>query len=122
MQEPLAKAIAPLLDAIDAQAVPKHSIEPGDIPIRWRGKVAFGVRVNSTPDLRGALDRLIGAAEREIGRTVDQLNREEKQQMVALLDDLGAFTLRKSVEDVADALGVSRFTVYNYLNAQPKRR
>ena len=34
---------------------------------------------------------------------------------VALLNEWGAFTLRKSVEDVAEALGVSRFTVYNYL-------
>jgi hypothetical protein len=29
--------------------------------------------------------------------------------------------LRRSVEDVADALGVSR-TVYNYLNAMPRSR
>jgi predicted transcriptional regulator YheO len=35
-----------------------------------------------------------------------------------LLDDRGAFQLRRSVEEVADALGVSRFTVYNYLNAE----
>ena len=35
-----------------------------------------------------------------------------------LLDGRGAFQLRKAVEDVADALGVSRFTVYNYLNAE----
>ena len=34
-----------------------------------------------------------------------------------MLDERGAFTLRKAVEDVADALGVSRFTVYNYLNS-----
>ena len=34
-----------------------------------------------------------------------------------LLEDRGAFMLRRSVEDVADALGVSRITVYNYLNA-----
>ncbi len=32
------------------------------------------------------------------------------------LDELGAFTLRKAVEDIADRLEVSRFTVYNYLN------
>jgi predicted transcriptional regulator YheO len=36
---------------------------------------------------------------------------------VKLLNDRGAFSLRRSVEDVADALGVSRITVYNYLNA-----
>ena len=34
-----------------------------------------------------------------------------------LLDDRGAFRLRKSIEDVADALEVRRITVYNYLNA-----
>ncbi len=39
-----------------------------------------------------------------------------------LLDERGAFTLRKSIEDVADALGVSRITVYNYLNAVDRRR
>ena len=42
---------------------------------------------------------------------------EDKQRAVRLLDERGAFTLRKAVEDVADALGVSRFTVYNYLNS-----
>jgi predicted transcriptional regulator YheO len=36
---------------------------------------------------------------------------------VRILDDRGAFTLRKAVEDVADSLRVSRFTVYNYLNS-----
>ena len=36
---------------------------------------------------------------------------------IRLLDDRGAFILRRAVEDVADAMGVSRITVYNYLNA-----
>ena len=34
-----------------------------------------------------------------------------------LLGDRGAFELRRSVEAVAEAMGVSRFTIYNYLNA-----
>jgi len=33
-----------------------------------------------------------------------------------MLNEAGAFQLRKSVEQVAEVLGVSRFTVYNYLN------
>ena len=45
------------------------------------------------------------------------LSREDKQRAIRLLDDRGAFTLRRAVEDVADAMGVSRITVYNYLNA-----
>ena len=32
-----------------------------------------------------------------------------------LLDERGAFMLRRAVEHVADAMGVSRITVYNYL-------
>ncbi|MSZ16504.1 MAG: transcriptional regulator, partial [Actinobacteria bacterium] len=43
--------------------------------------------------------------------------RHEKQLAVKLLDQRGAFILRRAVEDVADAMGVSRITVYNYLNA-----
>jgi len=43
------------------------------------------------------------------------MTRTQKQEAVTLLNEWGAFTLRKSVEDVAEALGVSRFTVYNYL-------
>ena len=38
--------------------------------------------------------------------------------MVALREERGAFTIRHGVENVAAALGVSRFTVYNYLNRQ----
>jgi predicted transcriptional regulator YheO len=40
-----------------------------------------------------------------------------KQVAVRLLDEQGAFLLRKSIEYVADAMGVSRITIYNYLNA-----
>ena len=52
-----------------------------------------------------------------MGCPLTDLSREQKQQVVAKLNDRGAFRLRKSVEDVADVLGVSRFTVYNYLNS-----
>ena len=67
--------------------------------------------------LQGALSRLIEGVERELGAPLGQLGREDKQRAVRMLEDRGAFVLRRSVEDVADALGVSRITVYNYLNA-----
>ena len=49
--------------------------------------------------------------------TVDDQLRTSVPGVWAIGDvnERGAFTLRKSVEDVAEALGVSRFTVYNYL-------
>jgi DNA-binding CsgD family transcriptional regulator len=67
--------------------------------------------------LDGALDQLITQGEAHIGRPLGEMSRTEKQLLVRFLDDRGAFSLRKSVERVADILGVSRFTVYNYLDA-----
>lgn len=64
-----------------------------------------------------ALDELMAVAEARIGRPIADMSRADKQKVVRFLDDRGAFALRKAVETVADALGVSRFTVYNYLDA-----
>jgi predicted transcriptional regulator YheO len=69
------------------------------------------------PALHGALDRIIESVERELGNKLSELSRNDKQKAIRLLDDQGAFILRRAVEDVADAMKVSRITVYNYLNA-----
>ena len=63
------------------------------------------------------LDRLV--ASRSSAKPVDGSRPVPRGQAVAvrLLDDRGAFLLRRSVEDVAGALGVSRIAVYNYLSA-----
>lgn len=87
----------------------------GDLPLSWEGSIVGGFRPGG---LQGALDRLIAHVEREIGCEITSLDRTGKQDVVRRLDALGAFTLRKAVEDIADRLEVSRFTVYNYLNAQ----
>jgi predicted transcriptional regulator YheO len=55
--------------------------------------------------------------EKELGAKLALLSRSEKQRAIRLLDERGAFILRRAVEDVADAMGVSRITVYNYLNS-----
>lgn len=68
-------------------------------------------------DLREALDHMIEQVEADTGRPLAQLDREKKQAAVRILDERGAFQLRKAIEAVADAMGVSRITIYNYLNA-----
>lgn len=67
--------------------------------------------------LDDALAHLIAQAETRIGRPLSEMSRADKQQLVRYLDDRGAFALRKAVEHVAEILGVSRFTVYNYLDS-----
>ena len=86
----------------------------GDIPLAWHGEIVGGMRLT---DLQGALERVIKQVEAELGAPIAKLSREGKQRAVRLLDERGAFTLRRSIEDVADAMGVSRITIYNYLNA-----
>ena len=45
-----------------------------------------------------------------------QMTMEEKIESVEQLDDKGAFLIKGSTDYIAQALGVSKFTVYNYLN------
>ena len=111
---PLIRAIRPVVDAVGATFVPAADAEASDVPIVWDGQTIVAVRM---PPLHGALDRLIDAVEAELGARLPLLSREDKQRAVRLLDERGAFILRRAVEDVADAMGVSRITVYNYLNA-----
>ena len=111
---PLLLAVKPIVDAVGATLVPASEQEPSDVPLVWDGEVIAAVLM---PPLHGALDRLIDTVESELGGPLPSLSREDKQKAVRLLDDRGAFILRRAVEDVADAMGVSRITVYNYLNA-----
>lgn len=115
MPHPLLEAIQPLLDRIGASIVAPQEQEPGDVPLAWQGETVAAVRLPES-DLSAALDRAIAEVERELGGRLADLPRADKQRAVRLLEERGAFTVRKAVESVAEALGVSRFTVYNYLN------
>lgn len=114
LDHPLVRAVRPVVDAVGASLVTASEREPSDVPLVWEGEVIAAVRM---PPLHGALDRLIDTVETELGGPLPSLSREDKQCAVRLLDERGAFILRRAVEDVADAMGVSRITVYNYLNA-----
>jgi hypothetical protein len=111
---PLLVALRPLLKALGASIVDPNEMSKSDVPLVWEGATVAAIRL---PVLHGALDRLIDAVERELGGRLPELSRADKQKAIRLLDERGAFILRRAVEDVADAMGVSRITVYNYLNA-----
>jgi hypothetical protein len=110
----LFRALAPLLEAIGGDAMQVAAMEDGDIPIEWEGELVGGVRL---PPLSHALELLVTRIEAEMGAPLNELDRVGKQVAVRMLDEQGAFLLRKSMEHVADAMGVSRITIYNYLNA-----
>jgi len=106
--------LQPLMAATGAQFIATEAAQSSDILLRLGERVIGAVRL---PALHGALDRVIESVERELGGKLNELSRDRKQTAIRLLDERGAFILRRSVEDIADAMGVSRITVYNYLNA-----
>jgi hypothetical protein len=113
MAHPLLDAVRPMADAIGAVVVGRDDLVSGDIELCWQGELVGGVRLSE-----GArdIDWYLAGVERELGAPLADLSREGKQRAVKLLNERGAFQLRRSVEQVAEVLAVSRFTVYNYLN------
>jgi hypothetical protein len=90
----------------------------GDLPIERDGRPIAYVRGG---ELHGALDRMIEAVERDVGAELSQMSREQKQVAVRTLDEQGVFLLRGAVDQVARSMGVSRVTLYSYLNALERR-
>lgn len=110
----LLDAVRPLVDRLGAELVGPDAAGARDVPLSWDGEVVAAVRLpaDGPGDLAGLIDEVSG----ELGGSLTTLPRPQKQQAVRLLEERGAFAYRKSAETIAEALGVSRFTVYNYLN------
>jgi hypothetical protein len=111
---PLVVALQPLIDAAGAETVGASDVAGSDVALVWNGDTVAGVRL---PPIHGSLDRIIAVVETELGAPLPTLSRLGKQQAIRRLDELGAFVLRRAVEDVAEAMSMSRITVYSYLNA-----
>jgi len=99
-------------------------IEVDPVAVQTLARISEALDPKTGADVSGsftqvdqALEGLIALAETQIGRPISKMDRADKQRLVRFLDQRGAFALRKSVEAVADVLGVSRFTVYNYLDS-----
>ncbi len=137
---PLLTAITPLLDRIGATVVEPDHLDKDDIPLAWDGAVIAGIRLPpaafapaqassdvesgrgsetagaTDPESATGLDGILADLSVQFGSPLADLPRPRKQEAVRMLEESGAFSYRKSVETVAAALGISRFTVYNYLN------
>jgi response regulator of citrate/malate metabolism len=104
-----------MVDAMGGEIVAPYQASGDDVVLSWEGQEVLAVRL---PHLSQTLDNLLLDLERRHGKPLKDLDRKTKQSVVRILENRGAFTVRHGVETVATALGVSRFTVYNYLNRE----
>src|SRR3954451_12822615 len=120
---PLLVAVQPLVSRIGATVINPADIRDGDVPLEWVGLLLAAIRLparfSPAPAAdtdAGGLDGIIEDIERFFDAPLTELSRKRKQQALRMFEESGDFSYRKSVEAVAAALGVSRFSVYNYLN------
>ncbi|MFI1159496.1 helix-turn-helix domain-containing protein [Streptomyces sioyaensis] len=116
---PFVQAVKPLVDAMGGRLVAPDQAQGDDVVLTWEGEDRVAVRL---PHLSESLDHILVELQRRHGKPLAELDRKTKQSVVRILESRGAFSVRHGVETVATALGVSRFTVYNYLNRENAAR
>jgi len=67
-------------------------------------------------NIEETLYRIVADCASQIGKSVDEMSRSERLELVRLLDQKGAFQVRRAVPIIAKSLNVSRYTIYNYLS------
>lgn len=72
-------------------------------------------RQNQMQDVNEVLTSVIQEAFISIGKHPSAMNKEDKVSFIKYLDDRGVFLISKSGPHVCETLGISKFTLYNYL-------
>ncbi len=62
------------------------------------------------------LDHLIDESVALVGKPVPLMNKEDKVTAIQFLNDAGAFLITKSGDKVANYFGISKYTLYSYID------
>ena len=67
-------------------------------------------------NIQSVIEKIIMETIETLSKPVEILNKDEKMQFVKHLDEKGIFEVKGSVENIAEMLGVSKYTIYNWLD------
>ena len=67
-------------------------------------------------DVNDLLDHLIEESVALVGKPVALMNKEDKVTAIQFLNDSGAFLITKSGDKVANYFGISKYTLYSYID------
>ena len=62
------------------------------------------------------LDELLEQSVRIVGKPVAMMNKEDKVKAIGYLNDAGAMLITKSGDKIAKYFGISKYTLYSYLD------
>ena len=66
--------------------------------------------------VKGLLNELIDQAVHLAGKPVSQMSREDKIKAIGYLHEAGAFLITKSGDKISKFFGISKYTLYNYID------
>ena len=73
-------------------------------------------------DVNQLLEYLLQEGQKMIGKPALIMTKEEKMRFLKYLNGKGAFLITKSGERVQEFLGISKYTMYSYLEAIKKEQ
>lgn len=85
---------------------------------------ALGSEAESTPasaepiphNVNDLLDELIQESVKLVGKPVELMNKDDKVRAIGFLNDAGAFLITKSGQKVCSFFGISKYTMYSYMD------
>ncbi|MBU3188866.1 helix-turn-helix transcriptional regulator [Clostridium bowmanii] len=66
------------------------------------------------------LDDLLDESVKKIGKPVALMSKEEKIQAIQFLNEAGAFLITKAGDKTANFFGISKYSIYNYIDIKNK--
>lgn len=73
--------------------------------------------VTVTRDVNGLLDELLEQSVAMIGTPVAMMSKDDKVKAIEFLNKAGAFLITRSGDKVSQYFGISKFTLYSYIDA-----
>lgn len=72
-------------------------------------------------NINNVLDELITQSVQQVGKPVALMNKEDKVKAIRFLNESGAFLVTKSTDKVAKYFGISKYTLYSYIDANKQQ-
>ncbi len=85
---------------------------------QFEGNLMTSISRESQP----SLETLFDACHEVVNKPLAKMRKADRLALVSLLRDKGAFRMQRSVPYVAERMGVSKYTIYNYLNELGEHR